>query len=1140
MTLMLSRPIALVGALNRAAVVVAFTFGGINVPLAAQSVGVHVGDSARVVVAPSGRLTVPVSVDLSTAGALNLASLQAGVTWGASQLTFDSIRVAPSSGFTLTPNPANAASGSVSFNAFSARALAASGPLATAYFTAGATSGGTRVALTPTVAATDMAQDLLMQFAVRNVDVCVANSGRWGDVTDDGTVNIVDAQQIARSTVGLSVANPTALAARGDVTGDGTVNIIDAQQIARFTVALSAAVRVNAQWLSVAPVTTVAVAPAGDTLVVGQAMGLAAALQDSTQASVAGCYPVTWTSSDTTVAKVSSAGLVTGIGPGTATITAASGGKSATATVTAFALGSSTQVGTAGGVVQATGSGATLTVPAGALTSGSLLVQLKDSIGYPGVDRPLADRAYLLSITPIGNPTWSAGQNVALTLPITQAPVAGQTAVVSVVVAGDTMWFPASVMTTAASAARVARPSLRSAAPTVARSAPVSAAWTPQFVLTTNVPLAGFGAMAGTTPVVAHWMSSSDATCPISQYPSAKGIPWTPDPLIGDDLRHHPQQTPISGNVQVVLVEGINLNVGDCADFTRNGTRTEDYFAKLAPVLQSALGSAYPLWAFTYPTSNHLSSSGQALAADLEALAATYPLSDVVIVAHSMGGLVSRLAAAQLSSTAKGRLKGIITLGTPHLGAPLAALGNDLAAEVWPLGLVGVKPSWGLYDLYAGVPDQLTKEAPLYAYGGDISTRSFGSMPAAWLDAELWMLRLDACGVSYSPCHSDGIVPVSSATPAFMSHRYPAYSYDHMELVNGSVFNGSASDPLYLSIIADIKSAAPAPPAASLFFQGEVAPANLTHCGSNFYFSANWNSIVPMFIRTVGGDGVELGQIKTGMIGHLGGGSVDKIVCDAESVYWAGNGGEGTSETTGWGKILEGSAGGQPATVVADGLFLSGQRGTDAWYPFAYDGQFFYITARSDATSTDWAIRSIPKAGGQPTPLVAVHDIAAFTLANGFIYYEDWDERAIKRIPASGGTSVTIVSAVDVNNGPIYAFDILRVVGTDLYWTEGTTGAIKRAPAAGGGATTLLASGLFVYDMQSDGSSMFVWIAPTIYNAVSEIRKYTLLGFTQQAFAGASTNSANGMALDGAAVYTFWPVSRSPDATVYGLWRIPF
>src|ERR1035437_4674143 len=92
------------------ALLVALALGLATGPLAGQTITLNVSDSARVFVAPSAKLTVPMSVDLTAAGALNLASLQAGLTWGASRLTFDSIRVVPSTGFSLTPNTANAAS----------------------------------------------------------------------------------------------------------------------------------------------------------------------------------------------------------------------------------------------------------------------------------------------------------------------------------------------------------------------------------------------------------------------------------------------------------------------------------------------------------------------------------------------------------------------------------------------------------------------------------------------------------------------------------------------------------------------------------------------------------------------------------------------------------------------------------------------------------------------------------------------------------------------------------------------------------------------------------------------------------------------------------------------------------------------
>ena len=308
---------------------VCLTLLGVATPLAAQTIGLSVLDSATVYVAPGAKLAVPLRVDLSSAGTTTLAALQGALTWSASRLTFDSLRVASSTGFSLTTNTAGASTGTVSFNALSTTALAASGPLATAYFTAGSATGGTRVTLAPTVAGSVAGANILGLLRVRQLGVCVAPIGAWGDANDDGTVNIIDAQQIARFSVGLGVANSTALAARGDVTADGTVNVIDAQQIARFSVALSAAARVNTALYTPPAAASVALTPSGSpSLLVGATVALTAEPRDAADASLAGCRPVAWTSSNSAVAAVSSVGLVTGVAPGQAVITASAGAVS--------------------------------------------------------------------------------------------------------------------------------------------------------------------------------------------------------------------------------------------------------------------------------------------------------------------------------------------------------------------------------------------------------------------------------------------------------------------------------------------------------------------------------------------------------------------------------------------------------------------------------------------------------------------------------------------------------------------------------------------------------------------------------------------------------------------------------------------
>jgi uncharacterized protein YjdB len=77
---------------------------------------------------------------------------------------------------------------------------------------------------------------------------------------------------------------------------------------------------------------SVTVAPSSDTVQVGDKVTLTATVKDVTGAVVTD-RPVTWTSSNTAVATVSTGGIVTGRSAGTAVITATSGGRSGSATV---------------------------------------------------------------------------------------------------------------------------------------------------------------------------------------------------------------------------------------------------------------------------------------------------------------------------------------------------------------------------------------------------------------------------------------------------------------------------------------------------------------------------------------------------------------------------------------------------------------------------------------------------------------------------------------------------------------------------------------------------------------------------------------------------------------------------------------
>ena len=327
------RRMTTVAGLVRTSAVAAWLSGS---ALSAQAIGVQLGDSSRLFVAPGGKLTVPVRLDMAAAAGGNLASLTTGLTWNAARLTLDSLR-AGTSGASVTSNLSGVAGGTATLGVFTPTGLTASTVLAQAYFTAAGTTGtvGSRVTLTPTVAGNDAGTSILGLLRVRSVDVCIAASGKWGDVTDDGQVNIIDAQQVARHSVGLTVSNSSALTGRGDVTADGSINIIDAQKIARFSVGLSSAPRTNTAQAGVPTVASLAVSPGtAQTLAPGATVTLSAIPRDATGADLTGCATVTYGSANAAVASVSADGVVTGASAGSTTITVTAGGQTQTVTVT--------------------------------------------------------------------------------------------------------------------------------------------------------------------------------------------------------------------------------------------------------------------------------------------------------------------------------------------------------------------------------------------------------------------------------------------------------------------------------------------------------------------------------------------------------------------------------------------------------------------------------------------------------------------------------------------------------------------------------------------------------------------------------------------------------------------------------------
>ena len=225
-----------------------------------------------------------------------------------------------------------------------------------------------------------------------------------------------------------------------------------------------------------------------------------------------------------------------------------------------------------------------------------------------------------------------------------------------------------------------------------------------------------------------------------------------------------------------------------------------------------------------YNSGLHVSTNGRAFAELLEQLAAAWPvpLTELVILAHSMGGLVTRSAChiAEADGLSwRQKLRAILFLGTPHDGAPLERGGNwiDTALGVSrysaPLARLGKIRSAGVTDLrFGNVLDEHWEGRDRFALDGD--PRATLQLPNG---VDCYAVVGTTAGGPGRKLRGDGLVPLDSAlgrhdTPELVL-RFPAsrcsiaYGVTHLDLLSSpdvyatlrgwlASYGGSSSDPL--------------------------------------------------------------------------------------------------------------------------------------------------------------------------------------------------------------------------------------------------------------------------------------------------------------------------------------------------------
>jgi pimeloyl-ACP methyl ester carboxylesterase len=263
--------------------------------------------------------------------------------------------------------------------------------------------------------------------------------------------------------------------------------------------------------------------------------------------------------------------------------------------------------------------------------------------------------------------------------------------------------------------------------------------------------------------------------------------------LVPEALR---RAIPTARGKLVVLVHGLCMTDGQ---WLRPG---HDHGAALARDL------GYTPVYLRYNSGLHVSTNGRELAALLEQLVAAWPVAveDLVILGHSMGGLVARSAVRagdEAGHAWRRQLRTLIMLGTPHHGAPLERGGSwiDLlfgaSRYTAPFARLGQIRSAGITDLrFGNVVDDDWHGLDRFAPTGD--RRRGCPLPAGVRCCAIaGTLATEAGDRPLDRLTGDGLVPVASAlgrhpnpelTLAFSDdHRAIAFTTSHLDLLGSPI-----------------------------------------------------------------------------------------------------------------------------------------------------------------------------------------------------------------------------------------------------------------------------------------------------------------------------------------------------------------
>lgn len=255
---------------------------------------------------------------------------------------------------------------------------------------------------------------------------------------------------------------------------------------------------------------------------------------------------------------------------------------------------------------------------------------------------------------------------------------------------------------------------------------------------------------------------------------------------------------PVPGARLLVMVHGL------CRNDLQWRRRKHDHGAALAHEFGYT-----PLY-LLYNSGRHVSTNGRELAHLLEQCVLHWPVpvEEMVILAHSMGGLVARSAcrSARVGRLAwLTRLTHVVFLGTPHHGAPLERhghwLGTLLGRNPWtaPLARLGEWRSAGITDLrFGNLVDADWRGRDRFAHHGD--TRHLVPLPKGVRCYAIAGSVGKRAGDMRERLLGDGLIPVDSALGRHAerartlrippSRQWIAFGVHHLDLLSSTEVYG--------------------------------------------------------------------------------------------------------------------------------------------------------------------------------------------------------------------------------------------------------------------------------------------------------------------------------------------------------------